>query len=83
MCPVLWPSPVSLGKSDVSSLLHGKTMSAFFFPNKHYLSTDFAPGNLVGTENKEINKTQGLLSRASKVVMEKDEWDSALWSRTF
>lgn len=44
-----------------------------FFPNKHYLSTDFVPGNLVGTENKEINKTQGLLSQASKVVMEKGQ----------
>jgi hypothetical protein len=43
----------------------------FFFPNKHYLSVDFVPANLVGTENKEINKTQGLLSRVSKVVMEK------------
>lgn len=46
-------------------------MSAFFFPNKHYLSADFVPGNLVGTGNKEINKTQSLLSRASKVIMEK------------
>lgn len=70
MCPVPWPNPLSLGKSDVSSLLHGKTVSAFFF-SKHYLSADFMPGNLVGTGNKEINKTQGLLSRASKVVMEK------------
>lgn len=49
----------------------GKLCLHFFFPNKHYLSADFVPGNLVGTGNKEINKTQGLLSRASKVVMEK------------
>lgn len=49
----------------------GKLCLHFFFPNKHYLSADFVPGNLVGTGNKEINKTQSLLSRASKVIMEK------------
>lgn len=43
----------------------------FFSPNKHYLSADSVPGNLVGTENKEINKTRGRLSGVSKVVMEK------------